>query len=116
MLNRLHDTLAAVCPILGVSGAQGAIRIDYDASATMEQRDAAVSALAAFVWTQAEQGAWEAARVPERKDLRDQATQAVSDLDAFLALASPSNAQILAVVKKLCQQNKRIIARLIQVD
>ena len=113
---RLDASIRAVCPIDGTSGDLASLRIDYAPSATAQQRADALSVVAAFDGSQAAQDAWEAALVPERKDLRDQAAQALLDLDAFLALAAPTQAQTLAVVKKLCQQNKRLIVRLIQVD
>jgi hypothetical protein len=77
---------------------------------------AAQPVIDAFDWSDAAQAAREAEGKPERTGLRAQAAQAIEDLDAFLALTNPTNAQTLAIVRKLCQQNKRIIARLIQVD
>lgn len=58
MLERLHATIAAVCPIHGVSGSQGSIRIDYDPSATAPQQTSAQAALAAFDWSQTAHDAW----------------------------------------------------------
>ena len=46
---------------------------------------------------------------PERTDLRAQAQAAIDANNAFLALASPTNAQTLAQVKDLTRQNTRII-------
>lgn len=40
---------------------------------------------------------------------RRQAKDAIVDLDAFLALATPTNAQTLVVVKLLCRIAKRLI-------
>lgn len=117
---RLHQAVEAVAPIsmiaLGTFGDSSSVRIEFTPTATPQQRAAARAAVDGFDWSQAAQDAWVAALVPERKDLRDQAAQAVADLDAFLAITSPTQVQTLAVVRKLCQQNKRIIARLIQVD
>lgn len=58
MLNRLHYTLEAVCPISGVSGSQGNVRIDYKAEATSQQQTNAQNALAAFDWSQAAHDLW----------------------------------------------------------
>lgn len=58
MLERLHSTIAAVCPIHGVSGVQGNVRIDYKAEATSQQQTAAQTALAAFDWSQAAHDLW----------------------------------------------------------
>lgn len=57
MLDRLTETIAAVCPIHGVSGTTNT-RIDYRDEATTEQRTAAQAALAAFDWSQAAHDAW----------------------------------------------------------
>jgi hypothetical protein len=108
-LQRLHEAVAAVCPIDGISGVEGAIRIDYKAAATAGERAAAETALASFDWSQAAHDAWLADMFPERKALRQQAAQAIADNDAFLAISSPNNAQTLAQVKKLTQQNTKII-------
>jgi hypothetical protein len=40
---------------------------------------------------------------------RQQAKDAIADLDTYLALASPTNAQTLVVVKLLCRIAKRLI-------
>lgn len=113
---RLHDTIAtAGVSITGVSIGVPGNKATYLVSPESAQA-AAQPTIDAFDDSAVAQAAWEAARVPERKDIRDQAAQAIADLDAFLALSSPTNPQILAVIKKLCRQNKRIIARLIQVD
>ena len=113
---RLHQALAAVCPIDGVSGGQGAVRIDYRPEATQPQRDAALAALAAFDWSDAAQQAWEDDQRPDRKALRAAAQQALDDNQAFMALASPTNAQVLAQVRRLTQQSTAVIRRLIQID
>lgn len=55
---RLHEAIAAVCPIDGVSGSQGNIRIDYKPEATAQQQTDAQTALAAFDWSQAAQNQW----------------------------------------------------------
>lgn len=50
----------------------------------------------------------------DREGLLSEASQAVADNQAFLAIGSPTNAQTLAQVKALSRQNNRIIKRLIQ--
>ena len=61
MIERLTETIAAVCPIHGVSGTTNT-RIDYRDEATAEQRTAARAALAAFDWSDAAHDAWEFAQ------------------------------------------------------
>lgn len=115
---RLHETLvAAGIPIDGVSGdtAETAV-IQYRPEATDPQRATGANLLAAFDWSQAAHDAWEEDRHPERKMLRQAAAQAVADLDAFLAIGSPNNAQTLAQVRRHAQILRAVIRRLIQLD
>lgn len=57
---RLTSTIAAVCPIHGISGGTPAtVRLQYTDAATAEQRAAAEAALAAFDWSTEAQAAWE---------------------------------------------------------
>lgn len=50
---------------------------------------------------------------PLLKDARDQATQAISDIDAYLAISdSATNAQVRAEVKAIDQRQKKIIKAL----
>lgn len=58
----------------------------------------------------------DAALHPERTTVRTQAAAAIVDLEAFLALAAPTQAQTLAVVKRLCQIQVAVIKRLVQLD
>lgn len=116
MLERLTATLQAVCPVLGVSGVQGNVRIDYDPAATASQQTAAQSALAAFDWSQAAQDLWLVGLNPERRDLRADAQQAFTDNQTYLAVASPTNAQNIAQIRALTRQVNRIIRRLVQID
>ncbi len=63
--------------------------------------------------------AFKDSKEPDLSTIRDQATQAAVDNAAFLAIASPSNAQVLVQVKALTQQNSKIIkalGRIIQRD
>lgn len=56
---RLHQALAAVCPILGVAiQAEGSGSFQADPSATAAQRSAAQSALASFDWSAAAEQNW----------------------------------------------------------
>lgn len=110
MLNRLHQAVLAVCPILGVSGVQGAVEITFAPEATQPQRDAAAAAVAAFDWSQAAHDAWLEDRKPERKAVRQAAAQAVADIDAYLAIADAATAaQVRAQVKLLSQIVRRLV-------
>ena len=50
----------------------------------------------------------------DRKSLVQGAANAITTNNTFIALGSPSNAQIAAQVKALTQQNNQIIKRLLQ--
>lgn len=116
---RLLNTLSAVCPILSINigtvGDSSSVAVQYDPAATAAQQATAQSTLASFDWSDAASQAWDDQQHPERMTLRDQATQAVTDINTFLALASPTSAQTLAMVQKLCQDTRAIIKRLVQI-
>lgn len=109
-LIRLHETLSAVCPI------EGCTLDDFmpSPSATPQQITNARSALGAFVKTDAAHEDWLANRKPERKALADAAQQALADNATFLAIGTPSNAQVLAQVRALTRQSNQLIRRLVQ--
>ena len=115
MLNRLHTLIEAVCPIHGVAGDQAGVRIDFRDEATAQQRADAQTVVSSFDWSDAAHQQWLADRVPEKRDLLAAAAQAVADNDAYLSIASPTNAQNLAQIRRLTNQNNRIIRRLIKI-
>ncbi len=115
---RLHEIIAAVCPILGVDldAAGNPLGFRPTAAATAQQRSNGQAAFAGADTSQAADDAWLAAQNPDRKNLRDQATQAIVDIDTYLAIASPNNAQVVAQVRRLSQYSRALIKRLIQID
>lgn len=116
---RLHSLIAAVCPITGISPPNtwpGTVRIDFSPSATQPQRDAAAAVIAAFDPSDAAQAAWEEAQKPERQTMRQAAAAAVTDIDTYLAISNPTNAQVAAQVRRLSQIMRAVIRRLIQID
>lgn len=118
--DRLHSSISAVCPIDGVCigqrGNSATVRILFATSATNPQKIAAQAVVDSFDWSDVVQATWEADQFPERRDLRAAVNQAIIDNDTFLAIANSNNAQVLAQVKRLTQQNNRIIRRLAQID
>lgn len=59
-IQRLHETIASVAPIRGVSVSSGnSVFINFDDAATQEQRTAAQYALDEFDWSAEAQAAWE---------------------------------------------------------
>lgn len=115
-LAALDEAIKAVCPIDGVARLANGVRIDFRPEATAQQRQQAQAVADGWDWSESAQAAREDARQPERTQLRAAAAQAVADNDAFLTLASPTNAQTLAQVRALTRQNSRIIKRLVQLD
>jgi hypothetical protein len=115
---RLLSTLRAVAPVsdigIGTRGDPSSVRVSYSSTPTPSQGSAVASALASFDWSDAAQATWELAQNPERKTLLDAAAQAVADLDSYLALASPTNAQVAAQVRRLSQNQRAVIKRLVQ--
>ncbi len=100
-LERLTEAIAAVAPVVGVSGTVGT-RIDYAAEATAEQRAAAEAALAAFDWSDAAQAAW------ERGKRREAAVSLLNSSDptmvAVRALATVVKRRVAALLVGLGQQ------------
>lgn len=115
-VGQMHDA----CLAAGVAVTQIRLR-DQALLASVEIEPVALTAAAHAVldgmdWSDAAQANRAADQIPERKTLRQAAAAAISDNDAFLANGSPNNAQVLAQVRKLTQQNTAIIRRLVQVD
>jgi hypothetical protein len=122
---RLHATLAALVPIDGVSvgtpGDAATVEVNFKATATQAQRQAAAAALASFDWSPAADQAWADARAPERTAVRQAAAQAVADIDAYLAAADTGTAAAVQTrdhnqFKRLNNMMKAVIRRLIQLD
>ena len=116
MLIRLGSMISAVCPIVGVSSAvsgtqagPGNVRIDYADSATAEQRQAAQAVAVAFDWSQAVHDTWTEDRKPARKAIRVAAAQSIADNESFLAIATPTQAQVLAHVRAITRQMNKLI-------
>lgn len=113
---RLDALVRAACPAITGVSLSTPPRIDFTPEATPQQRTAAQAVVDGFDWSDAAQTAWEEDRKPERKALRAAAAQAVADLDTFLAIPTPTAAQVRDAVQLLCRIQKRVIARLIQLD
>lgn len=91
---RLHEAVAAVCPIDGVALPKGKpVRVDHKPEASIAQRAAAQAVVAGFNWT-------------------DPPNQDVAAIDAFALLANPSQPQIVAQVKRLGAIAKLTLQRL----
>lgn len=120
MTARLHEWVAAACPIVGVSVGRWADRdtwaIQPTAAATAEQVAAGTAALATFDVSPAAQTAWEEDQHPERKAIRAAAAQALAGNAAYLALSAPTAAQVRQQTDALTRQVSAVIRRLVQID
>jgi hypothetical protein len=117
VIDRLDSTIkAAGIPIDGLYGQQGSIVVQFRPEATAPQQATAATIVAGFDWSQAAHDAWLEDQRPQRKAIRQAAAGAVADNDAYLALANPNNAAVVAQVRRLTQQNNAIIRRLVQID
>ena len=119
-LSRLHEAVATACPIDGVRVGNLADKSTWvfmpTATATPVQRAAAQAVIDAFDSSQAAEDAWRENQNSDRKAMRQAAVAAQATNATFIALGAPTNAQIIAQVKALSQQNSAIIRRLIQID
>lgn len=89
-LVRLESALRAVgIPIDGVSGSQGLVRVDYQTSATAQQRTQGAVIVAAFDWAESAQTTWQ--------NQQDRAAA-----KAVLASATDAQAKILRAVAMVC--------------
>lgn len=120
IVERLHETIAAVAPIRGVSvpviGQSNSVVIDFLPEATAEQRTAAQAVLASFDWSAEAHSLWESNRSPEKRDLAAMVAAHLVDLQFIVDAASFTNTQRDNAIKKLAQGQKAIIKRLIQLN
>lgn len=112
-LARLTDAVSAVCPISGVDE-HG--EFYPERTATDAQKLAARAAIDAFDDSDAAQVAWEEDKAPERKTLRQRVTPAIADLEAFLAIPTPSAAQVREQTQDICRYLIVVLKRLVQID
>jgi hypothetical protein len=110
---RIRDALrAASIPFVRVSiidAAAHTVRVDYDDTATAQQRVSGGAIVSAFDWSSAADASYVSGRIPDLKAVRDQAAAAVSANTTYLAIATPTAAQVAAEVKALTQQMNAVI-------
>lgn len=92
--------------------------VEADADFAAEHGLTSLPQGAGIGWTSSNQGAtWqppvEPIEVVNRRTIEEQARQALLDNAAFLAVASPSNAQNATQIKALTRQNNKIIRLLL---
>lgn len=119
--NRLYAQLQAACPIVSASigrdGDSSTVRFQPAASATPAQITAAQNLISTFDWSDAATQTYQDAQEPDLVNLRNQATTALSAIQTYLAIPSPTQAQVVAEVRAIDQRQQQIIkalARLIQ--
>jgi hypothetical protein len=115
-LARLHEEIAAVCPIDTMTGTEEGVEIAFRPEATPPQRAAAQAVVDGFDWSDAAHNAWLDDQEPLLRDLKEQAQQAIDNIDAYLAIAdTATNVQVRAEVKAIDQRQRRIIRALVRV-
>lgn len=90
------------------------IQLEWSSGPTAGQQASANTIITAFDPSEAAHLIWLENRNPDRKALADAAQQALADNATFLALGTPSNAQVLAQVRALTRQVNQLIRRLVQ--
>lgn len=133
MVQRLHEAIAAVCPIASVSikGKPPKVdKIDYLPAATETEKSAALAAGEAFDWSSQAENEWLDNKNLERKELRaklqasiSENQVAITDNQAFLDLPNPNAVAIGQQVRRLTsqaiqdrRQMNMVLRRLVQLD
>ena len=89
-------------------------RVQYILANGSTSDAAADAVITSFDMSDAAHETWLANRNPDRKALADATQQALADNATFLAIGTPTNAQVLAQVRALTRQSNQLIRRLIQ--
>lgn len=92
LIQRLTETISAVCPIVGVAISEQTARIDFAPEATQQQQANAQSALTAFDWSESAHTIWiqNKLRVAAKQFHDDQDAQNVA-FRAFVKLVVDEN-------------------------
>lgn len=105
--------VAAGVPAIGVAilDANNNVRIDTqgDVPLTSQQQAQANAVIAGFDFSDAANVAFQQAQEPLLQTLRQQAAQAIQDINTFLAIATPTNAQAIAEIQAIDRRQKAII-------
>lgn len=115
MAQRLGDALASAgVPVDGVDLSKTPPTFTYPVApspraATQAQINAGLAVCAAFDKSAAAQQAWEDLQDPTNAALRDNVTQMVAAINSFLAIPSPTNAQVIQAVQGLATDMKRVL-------
>lgn len=116
VINRLHLTIAALCPILGISnvivGNSASVIIQFDPTATLSQKTAAQNILNSFDWSLSATTVWYDNQTPNRLSIKNQINVAITNLNNYIALTTPTQAQNNAILLNICIYMKIILNRL----
>lgn len=113
--SRIRERLLGIpLPVDGVAVDGATVVVSYAREITPAEKSAEAAAIAAEPESVELDAAYTLNRNPERKALIDAAQQAVADNNTFLAIGTPSNAQVLAQVRALTRQSNQLIRRLVQ--
>lgn len=104
-INRLHEAIAAVCPIAGVSigtpGDNSTVTIFYDPPVSAAQQAAAHAALASFDWSDAGQKAWRLARNRTQAGSEQARLTTENSIAADIAALSSAIRQIIVALQTI---------------
>ncbi len=114
---RLHEIIAAVCPIdgvsVGVDGDSSSVTFIPHPGATAPQIAAGQGVVLSFDWSDNAQSAWLDSKEPLLSDLKTQAAAGIAAIDTYLTIADTATAvQVRAEVKAIDQRQRKIIQAL----
>jgi len=113
--SRIRERLLGIpLPVDGVAVDGSTVVVSYTREITPAEKAAESAAIAAEPESAELDAAYTLNRNPDRKALADAAQQALADNATFLAIGTPSNAQVLAQVRALTRQSNQLIRRLVQ--
>ena len=117
---RLHDVVAAVCPIVGISvgtiGDSATVTIAPADGATPAQLAQGQAVIDRFDWSDAADDTFADSKEPQLASLRDQVATAIGDIDTYLAASSTATPiQVRAEVAAIDQRQKQILQVLVRV-
>lgn len=117
-VGRLYTQVATVCPVIGVSigklGDSTSVQFQPDVAATAAQIAAAQTLINNFDWSDVAQLTWEDNQEPILRGLQIASASAIAAIDTYLAIPTPTPAQVAAEVRALDQRQKQIIQVLLR--
>jgi len=113
-IERLEEAIRVVCPTdsvsVGTFGVSASCSFVPSAGATAQQITNGQTVIDAFDWSEATQNAWLDSKEPDLAAIRDQAIQAIADINAYLVFAdTATQAQARTEIKQIDIRQRAII-------